>query len=1191
MPNWTPEQEQCIFCHDGTMLVSAAAGSGKTTVLIRRILERVAYAQNPIDVDRLLVVTFTNAAAAEMKDRLAKSLSEALQKEPHNHRLRRQQLLLPHAQISTVHSFCINLLRENFHRLPLSPRFKVGTTGDLLTLQEEAMQEMLSHFSAEKSAAFMQLTTLMDNGKSTAAMETAVHKLYTCMQVQPDPARWLADACAPYKGADMPDQTAWGAALQETWAAHLRACRALLRQATSIASNDEQMAICYLPALQNAAAQMEHLAADWDALGWDDKRGRIFGVTFDSLKAVKKPADPAGLEQVKALWKNVKVQWETCKKELGTSAYEFAQDRAALAPLAEILCRMTATYDDIYTAKKRERDLVDFNDLEHLTFSLLTELDENGERQRTPLARELADRFEEVLVDEYQDTNAIQDAIFCAVSRDQQNLFLVGDVKQSIYGFRQASPELFLKRRDVYPLFQENNYPATVLLGHNFRSRSEVTESVNAVFRQLQTKETGGIDYNEQEALKTGADYYPVTDGWETELLLLDKSTFGEDDDTPVQEARLIASRIRELMATQQVTDKNGQRSMRFSDCCVLLRGVKAHGFTYVQELNRLGIPAVSDNNGNLFDCGEVQLALALLKLINNPLQEVPLLAVLMSSVGGFSPDDMATIRRHTPRQPLWLAVGRYAREKDTLGVRCAAFTQMMAQLRTLAATLPAHRVIQRVYENTDLLLRESARKDGARRVANLRLLQEYAAGYEQNGYKGLPAFLRYMSRMEDSEDGLPAAATAAAADAVCVMTMHRSKGLEYPVVFLANLSHRFSNKSAEGKVIVHPRDGIGMKRMLPESLLLHTTLFYEGAKTAVLRDERKEEMRLLYVAMTRAKEKLIMIASYDDPEKTMQSIGAQIENTPVLPTQLVSDRNCMGDWLIAAALRLPEAAHWRERIGAYEWMPLENAGKWRLCICDAVRDIAVSDTDEVAADAPAPDQALAAALAARFAYVYPYAALQQAPAKQAASDLAHADRNNRFVAVSRPAFLSRSGLTPAERGTAMHAFMQFSRYEAAAKDLESEIDRLVADGFLTAEQAQSLSRPRLDAFFGSDLYRRMAASPCCLREYPFAVNIPLARWDEALAASLPADAADETVLVQGIVDCMFEEDGAWVVVDYKTDKVASAAELADRYRPQLATYALAVSAVLGKPVSACLLYSFALGETVTVTLSDNGKD
>ncbi len=1190
MPNWTPEQEQCIFCHDGTMLVSAAAGSGKTTVLIRRILERVAYAQNPIDVDRLLVVTFTNAAAAEMKERLARALSEALQKEPHNHRLRRQQLLLPHAQISTVHSFCINLLRENFHRLPLSPRFKVGTAGDLLALQEEAMKEMLARFSAEKSEAFTQLTTLMDNGKSTAAMETAVQKLYTCMQVQPDPAGWLANACAPYKGAAMPDETAWGAALQETWAAHLQACRALLRQAMTLALNDEQMAICYLPSLQSAAAQMDTLAADWNTIGWDDKRSRILAVTFDNLKAVKKPADPAGLEQVKALWKNTKAQWDACKKELSTSAYEFAQDRAALAPLAETLCQMTAAYDELYTAKKRERDLVDFNDLEHLTYALLTETDENGKRQRTPLACELADRFEEVLVDEYQDTNAIQDAIFCAVSRDQQNLFFVGDVKQSIYGFRQASPELFLKRRDTYPLFKENNYPATVLLGHNFRSRSEVTESVNAVFRQLQTKETGGIEYTEQEALKTGADYYPATEGWETELLLLDKGTFLEDDDVPVQEARLIASRIRALMATQQITDRNGQRPMRYSDCCVLLRGVKAHGFAYVQELNRLGIPTVSDNNGNLFACGEVQLALALLKLINNPLQEVPLLAVLMSSVGGFTPDDMAAIRRHTPRQPLWLAVGRYAREQDELGARCAAFTQMMAQLRTLAATLPAHRVIQRVYENTDLLLREGARKDGARRVANLRLLQEYAAGYEQNGYKGLPAFLRYMSRMEDSEDGLPAAATAAATDAVCVMTMHRSKGLEYPVVFLANLHHRFSTKSVEGKVIVHPRDGIGMKRILPQSLLLHSTLFHDGAKTAVLRDERKEEMRLLYVAMTRAKEKLIMIATYDDPEKTMQSIGAQIEDTPVLPTHLVSERSCMGDWLIAAALRLPEAAQWRERIGAYAWMPLENAGKWRLAICDAVRDAAISATETSSAKAPAPDEALAAELAKRFAYTYPYAALQQAPAKQAASDLAHADRNHRFVAVSRPAFLSRNGLTPAERGTAMHAFMQFSRYEAAAQNLEGEIERLVVEGFMTAEQAQSLSRPRLMTFFGSDIYRRMAASPCCLREYPFAVNVPLSHWDSALAASLPADAANETVLVQGIVDCVFEEDGTWVVVDYKTDKVDTAAALADRYRPQLATYALAVSAVLGKPVSACLLYSFALGETVAVPLADNGK-
>ena len=1188
MPNWTPEQEQCIFNHGGTMLVSAAAGSGKTTVLIRRILERVAYAQNPIDVDRLLVVTFTNAAAAEMKERLSRSLSEALAQAPQNHRLRRQQLLLPHAQISTVHGFCVNLLRENFHRLPLSPRFKVGATGDLLLLQSEAMQEMLAQFSAEKGEAFEMLSALMDNGKGDTSIQAAIRKIYACMQAQPEPAVWLKNACACYAGTEMPEQTPWGQVLQESWAEYLQAALAMLKQAMALAGEDEQAAICYLPSLQDAAMQLEKLERDWDTLGWDEKRARILSIAFLDFKSIKKAADPATLQRIKTLWSKIKALCENCKKELSSSAYEFAQDRAALQKPAELLCRMTAVYDELYTAKKQERDLVDFNDLEHLTFSLLTEPDENGVRQRTPLARELADRFEEVLVDEYQDTNAIQDAIFCALSREESNLFFVGDVKQSIYGFRQASPELFLRRRGLYPLFENENYPATVLLGHNFRSRCEVTESVNAVFRQLQTKVTGGIDYNEQEALKTGATYYPATDGWETELLLLNKRSFAEDDEVAVQEARLIASRIRALMSTQSVTTRDGRRPMRFGDCCVLLRA-KTHAFTYVQELNRLGIPTVSDNNGNLFDGGEVQLALSLLKLINNPLLEVPLLAVMMSSVGGFTPDDMAAVRRHTPRQPLWLAVDRYARVQDELGARCAAFMQMMARLRTIAATLPAHRVIQRVYEDTDLLLREGARQNGVRRVANLHLLREYAAGFEQNGYKGLPAFLRYMERMENSEEGLPAAATAAASDAVRVMTMHHSKGLEYPVVFLAGLSSAFSRQSGIGKVLVHPQNGIGMKRILPESLLLHTTLFHDGAKKAVFRDERKEEMRLLYVAMTRAKEKLIMIATYDDPEKTLQNIGAQIEDTPTLPTYLVSGGNCMGDWLIAAAVRLPEAAHWRERIGAHTWLPLENAGKWHLDICDAVRESADTSLAEAPA-APPADEALAAELTARFAYTYPYAALQQAPAKQAASDLSHADQGNRFVAAARPAFLGRSGLTPAERGTAMHAFMQFSRYDAAAQDLEGEISRLVADGFLTEEQAKSLSRAHLNAFFGSELYRRMASSPRTLREYPFAINVPLSRWNQALAATLPDGADGETVLVQGIADCVFWENGAWVVVDYKTDKVATAAELADRYRAQLATYALSVSAVLGAPVSACLLYSFALDDTVAVSFAETDK-
>ena len=1184
-PQWTREQEQCIYADGGTLLVSAAAGSGKTTVLIRRIIERVTRTESPVDIDRLLVVTFTRAAAAEMKQRLTVALSAALAADPTNARLQRQQMLLPRAHISTVDGFCTTLVRENFHRLDVSPRFKVGEDGELRLLREEALSETVEGFYETQDPAFRQLAELLGSGRSDAGVFDTIGRVYDCIQAHPFPSLWLQEKQRLYTALVPIAETPWGRQALELLYDRVAVCLELADAAAAVAEADEQLAAAYLPAIQEARAAMGDLSARLPEMSWDQRRAAVAGLSFGSLKAVRKPADEAAKERAKALWDKLKKSWKELPAILCCSEVEFAADREAQRPLVEALCRAVEDFSARFQEKKRRRDMLDFADLEHLALSLLVEPQEDGSLRRTPLAAELAEQFDEVMVDEYQDTNAAQDTLFSALSREERNLFMVGDVKQSIYGFRQAMPELFIHRRDSYPSFTGESYPGTILLGHNFRSRREVTDGVNAVFRQIMTRKAGGITYDDGEALVPAARQYASRKGYETELFVLSKRTMEAEDTRDAAEARLIAVRIRELMATLPVTDKTGERPARWGDVCILLRSTSGHAAAYVEELTRQGIPAFTEKSGGFFDAAEVLLMLSLLRIVNNPMQEVPLLAVLLSSVGGMEPDELAEIRLTAPKEPLWLALHRKARMQDALGKRCAAFEDFLRRMRVLAATLPADRLIARLYEETCLLLLEAARPHGTQRVANLRLLQEYAARYEQNGLKGLSAFIRYIDRLMERDSKLPpAAVNTGDADVVRVMSIHHSKGLEFPFVFVAGLGGLFNTDSTKGKVLLHPDFGFGLVRRHGDTLLEHKTLPWEGVKQAIRRSERTEELRVLYVAMTRAKEKLMLVTTVADPEKKLSELAALVGDQPALPAHVILEAGSMSDWVLAALLRHPSGGSLRQCAG-WNDPPLcvEAETPWRVEIVAAPPVEKAADTGRP--PLPAPDKAQVATLSERFNYVYPYPALSAVPVKQAASELSHRETEERFLAAARPAFLSRTGLTPAERGTAMHAFMQFSRYSAAAADLEGEIARLVEAAFLSQEQADSLSRPRLRRFFESPLYRRMAASPRCLREYPFTVAVPVKEWDPALCDTLPPDVGDEQVVIQGIADCVFEENGRFVVVDYKTDRVDTPEELVDRYKAQLRVYAYALAQLLDGEVSSCLLYSFALGQVVEVPL------
>lgn len=1171
---WTPAQQQCIHSHGGTLLVSAAAGSGKTSVLVERILQKITDPHHPTDVDRLLVVTFTKAAAAEMKQRLSKSLAELLAAEPDNLYLQHQQLILPRASIGTVDSFCSALVREHFFRLDISPQFRIAEEQQLSLLRKEALTETLGEFYTEQAPDFLELASMLSNGKSDAVLLSTVEKIYDFIHSHPSPRRWLSTMAEVYDADTAIERSSFGLLLLQHFRHAVTHCEQLCRAAITVAQSEATLTDKYLPALQadlSTLLQLQQFCTDTPQ--WDRLCTAIASFHLTPLSPVRRCTDEQAKRRVMDLRDSIKSTVKQLQSLFCITADQCREDLQDTGRLIRALYAVVSHFSTRYREKKSSQNLMDFSDIEYAALALLTEENESGILTPSPLAEELSQRYDEIMIDEYQDTNAVQDAIFSALSQKERNLFFVGDVKQSIYGFRQAMPELFIRRRTAYLPFDGNTYPATISLGNNFRSRHEVTNTVNMVFRQLMTAETSGMDYDEREALVCSA-AYADGDGYQTECLILDDSERNkEETEKDAAEARVIAQRIQQLVGNLPITYKQTTRPAEFGDFCILLRSRKGHADTYRKELERAGIPVYTESDNGFLSTAEIRLVMSLLRCIDNPMQDIPLTAVMLSPLFGFTPDDMASIRLAAPSGCLYAAIGTFCKQTDSaLALRCRNFRDTLDRYRLLAASLTVDKLLYRLYTDTALPELMSARQGGTVRRNNLQQLQEQCFRFEQNGFRGLSAFVRYIDRLQQQGGDLPSAQTAVQENAVRILSIHGSKGLEFPVVFLAGLGNTFNREALSADLLLHPTLGAGIKRRDPLTFNRYVTLPHQSISLALRNDQRAEDLRILYVAMTRAKEKLCLVMTLHNPDKKLASLAATLGESEVLSPFTVLDAPSMSDWILSALLRHPSASALRERIEADTLPTLSAETDIVVRFCRVPASIAVcSDESEQAA---LPNEKTVADIQQRIAYRYPYTELSKTPAKLAASDMAHGAMHTDFVARSRPAFMNRLGLTPAERGTALHTFMQYAQYEAAATALSDEIQRLVSNGFLREEQAEALPLSKISAFFNSELYARMKASPRCLREYPFTFLQPV---DPAVSQD------HEFSVIQGIADCLFEEDGALVVVDYKTDFVDAPQQLIERYRVQLEIYREALSRALSLPVKECLLYSFHLGKAISV--------
>lgn len=1174
--NWTPQQQAAIDTAGGTLLVSAAAGSGKTAVLVQRVIQKILDEENPVDADRLLVVTFSNAAASEMKERIVAQLAELSQQQPENLRLKGQILKMEQAHISTVHAFCLDLIREEAHTLDLEADFRIADDNELKILLSTTVHECVEQcYERDESGEFCALAELISSGRDDSRLIKTILRLYAFVRSHPFYEDWLREKLDFYRTQGPLGATVWGKEILEYTKDVLRYAMGLCQRGIQLMQGDQALQKAYLGAFQADCQLLEELLGRCGQADWDGVYALLHPLKFSPLGRLSNYEDTARKDLAQGLRAQVKkLLTQLAQHQFCATGEEALEDIGAAYPKVKSLFEAVQLLCRRMWEKKRERRIIDFSDMEHLALKLLVEQTPDGAR-RTEFARQLSQRFHEVLVDEFQDTNEVQDLIFRAVSQDEENLFLVGDVKQSIYRFRQAMPEIFLeKKRSYHPLVPGENpqFPAVLVLDRNFRSRVQITDSVNFIFRQLMSRELGEIEYDDSECLVCGASYPPAPDRG-CRLTLIDCTDKGDDYTREEAEAAYIASQIRRMVQEGYPVSENGVlRGAKYRDFAVLMRSPSFRSATYIRAMQAAGVPLWADLPAGFLENREILAVVSLLRALDNPLGDIPLVAAMLSELFWFSEDEIAQIRLTDRKRPMYLSL--LALREDPRWEKAAGFLEEFERLRTLATVLPADRLIQRIYDDTGFVQSIQAQPDAQDRRENLFLLMEYAARYEQMGYRGLWGLVRFLDELgEQGADLSPAVTFSESADVVKLMSVHRSKGLEFPVVFLADTARQFNREDLRSPTLLHSQMGFACVGRDPQLAVQYPTVPHEALKLKLESASLSEEMRVLYVALTRAKETLILTGALENPQKKLESLAMSLTDSPKLPPHLLRSASCPLDWLLECLLRHPDAAQVREMASADGQIVLEDGAHWEFSIVPG--EAPSREEARRMGEFTAPDEQLVEELAREISCRYPHEEATRIPSKLGVSELAHQQSQAQFRFRRRPAFLSGEELSATQQGQAMHTFLQFADYDLARKNVEEELQRMVRLQFLSPQQAQTIRPARLRAFFASSLAQRMFAAKAVWREVKFLQQVK--------ASELGYDTGLETITVQGVADCVFQEEDGAVLIDYKTDRVKTLEELVERYAPQLRWYRRMVQDSLGIPVKECRIYSLHLSGDILV--------
>ena len=1186
---WTEEQRQVIELGGRNILVSAAAGSGKTAVLVERIITMLTRKENPVDVDRLLIVTFTEAAAAEMKERIRQAIEDQAEKRPEDANLNRQATLIHSAQITTIHSFCLSVIREHFHTIDLDPAFRIGEEGELKLLRGDVMQEMLEQYYEEADSKFLNLVESYGGSRDDKKIEELIERLYEFSRSYPEPDRWLAECVHAYEVENMEElqATVYYQAMQKNMVGYMAGAKELLQQglAVCMAPDGPQM---YMDALEDDLRQIERLE---QAEGYEETYEAIQRINWKRLASNRKnQASEEKANFVKRVRDNVK----DMIKDLKSLYYELpGEDVLAeigrCRPYMQMLARLTTDFSKRFEEIKRSRNMIDFDDMEQYAMRILTR-EEDGRLVPSKVAEEYQKQFYEIMIDEYQDSNLIQETILTSVSgkwTGRNNIFMVGDVKQSIYRFRLSRPELFMEKYDSYTL--TDGPEQRIDLHKNFRSRKEVLAGANDIFRQIMIRDLGGVEYDDRAALYPGASYPEISDPQADnipELILVDI----EDDvesgadveklSNREKEASVIAGRIHELIRHQIVKDKKTEqmRPAEFRDIVILTRSMKGYADVYMEVLKKEGIPVYAGSSEGYFETREIGVLLDYLRILNNKRQDVPLASVLRSIFGHMTDEELARIKGNYRDKPFHQAVSCYAKEGSDKVIKSKLVTclDQMEHFRRMIPYTALHRLLDKIMQETGYRDYISALPAGEQRAANLDMLLEKARTFESSSYKGVFHFIRYVEQLQKYEIDYGEANTAdEQSNTVRLMSIHKSKGLEFPIVIVAGMGKQFNRQDSKGDVLMHASLGIGLESVDLETRTKCPTLIRNVIAREEVLESMGEELRVLYVALTRAKEKLIVTGTLSDPETKVREAMNQAlyhkENMAAHPTpmsfgQLAGAKRYL-DWILPAVAGRGERSPFRIQIvdmSQVRGLQIEQTAE-QMVTRQALENWNVEEVY---------DEKMQERLKGKKLKYTVSELKKRAYLAEEAGELPYEDEP---VVPLIPRFLQgEEEITGAPRGTAYHRVMELLDFtkEYDLEGTEAAIEKMCESGRIAGEMAESVRPKDILTFIHTTSGQRMkqAAEENKLRkEQPFVLGIPARDIYPEMTEE------DETMLVQGIIDVCFEEDGELVVLDYKTDKIWSEQKLLDKYQSQLEYYARALEQITGKKVREKIIYSFTM--------------
>lgn len=1270
-PKWTKEQLEVIESRECNLLVAAAAGSGKTAVLVERIIQMITSRENPIDIDKLLVVTFTNAAASEMRERIGDAIGKSLDENPENKHLQNQLVLLNKSSITTIHSFCLDVIKSNFHRINLDPNFRIGDQTECAILKQEAIEEVFEDLYEERDEGFLNLVESYAERGGDKEVQDIILGIYSFAMASPEPKKWLIDSAERFNIDENFDfsQSIWARAILDTVKIEINGlCLNMERALKEVESIEELETFA-----EKLSVEYKKIADISQACNksWDEAYKKMASMSFENyvkgVKRISKDA-PSYIKESKEKAKTIRDKTKKSLESIVSATFNKDNDSIReeikylyniVKPISSVVLR----FEEEYSNKKREKGIIDFNDIEHFALNILTDVDEKGNIVPSDIAVGYRNKFYEIFIDEYQDSNLVQEVLLKAVANTETpNRFMVGDVKQSIYRFRQAKPELFLQKYNNYNDKKGSSH-RKIMLYKNFRSREEVVDAVNYIFENIMNENIGEIEYTEKERLNLGANFNVDTDeksiiGGATEIHLIQKDNKLDDDiindkddrinnkedeieeeeklDNIQLEARMVGNIIKDLMKVnedgkiQKVYDKgiDGYRPVEFRDIVILLRATSAWAPVFADELMNMDIPTYADVGVGYFDTIEIKTILSLLQIIDNPMQDIPLISVLKSPIFGFTPEDLIDIRVQS-KDKIFYEVLKSTAEYDGFtdsqnenesefipSEECINkskdFLIKLKEFKEKSMYMSTDEFIWYLYTRTGYYAYVGALPGGSQRQANLKVLFERAKQFEETSLKGIFNFVNFIEKLKKSSSDMGSAKTLGEnANVVRIMSIHKSKGLEFPVVICSAMGKNFNTQDFKKSILYHHNLGYGPQFVDYERRISFPSIAKEALKSKINIENLSEEMRVLYVAFTRAKEKLIITGSTRNIQDSIKRWSNGIESLDTISQyEILKGKNFL-DWIMPCVLRHRDLSNLLEEVGLDAVFNVEHNSKWygklwnkNDILVEKKSDEEKESIEEILEkiDVNNPDSDYYGEIEEKLNYIYPYEFSTRKPATISVTEIKKIQNNyeeelintifEQKVILKKPLFIQneeeREKISGTERGTIVHLVMEVLDLKnvSSVNDIKSQIRGFVSKGIITEKQASIVNPYKIYKFFASNIGKRMLNAEIINREKSIyaQVNMKDIYIYEKLINNDDKKLYDnESVMLRGIVDAYFEEDNQIVLVDYKTDFVneENINQIIEKYKKQLDLYADIIETLTGKSVKEKCIYLFGVDEAV----------